>query len=116
MLASLSALASAIVVPTPLAPAAQAAYPLSQAAYPLLPVAHASSVIFPSELLAVGPPKDVQQVEYTEEEKAAARNTGLLVLFFGAAPSFWAQNELVWNKDKLADARAKTKKSRKKKR
>ena len=149
-----SAIASALVVPTPLTPASQQ-LPLSQQLQQqqqpaLLLAQHASSTIFPvedgpllptSSLLAMGPPKEVevymrnssyiasrhqliaillpiletQQKVYTEEEKADARNKGLLVLFFGAAPSFWAQNELVWNKEKLDDARAKTKSGGKKK-
>lgn len=71
----------------------------------------ASSEIFPSALLAVG--YEGEQKVYSEEDKAAARNAGLFIVAASVLPSIWAQNELVWSKNKLDDARGKTKKRKK---
>ena len=62
----------------------------------------ASSMVFPTTTtLAVG--YEGEPNVYSEEDKAKARNAGLGLLFFGIAPSIWAQNELVWSKDKKSE-------------
>ena len=45
-------------------------------------------------------PEEIEKKEYTEQDIADAKTKGLLLLLFGAAPSFYAQNELVWKKEK----------------
>ena len=56
-----------------------------------------TQLIFPTtNALAVG--YEGEANVYTEEDKSNARTAGLALLFFGIAPSIWAQNELVWSK------------------
>ena len=59
--------------------------------------APSTQFIFPTtNALAVG--YEGEANVYTEEDKSKARTAGLGLLFFGIAPSIWAQNELVWSK------------------
>ena len=46
---------------------------------------------------------EVEQREYTEEERDAARQKGLAVFLFGALPSVWAQDQLIWSKERKPD-------------
>eukprot|EP00308_Calcidiscus_leptoporus_P026742 CAMPEP_0119374312 /NCGR_PEP_ID=MMETSP1334-20130426/30521_1 /TAXON_ID=127549 /ORGANISM="Calcidiscus leptoporus, Strain RCC1130" /LENGTH=133 /DNA_ID=CAMNT_0007392347 /DNA_START=40 /DNA_END=439 /DNA_ORIENTATION=- len=102
---------SALVLPVPV-PAAVHMLPVAQvqgaAAATHTNGGASCGQVFPLELLAVG--YEGEQKVYTEEDKAAARNTGLFIVAASALPSVWAQNELVWSKEKLDKARGKKKK------
>lgn len=65
-------------------------------------------------------PESTEKKALTEDEEQArdaARRTGLLVFLFGALPSVWAQDTLVWQKERLAaleeEGTSKKKKQRK---
>ena len=73
------------VVQPPMAPMAHVRYE----ARTLSPLDRAS--------VAVG---EVEQRDYTEEERNAARQKGLAVFLFGALPSVWAQDQLIWSKQR----------------
>ena len=78
---------------------------LSQQASPQQMEAHMQQAdgasLFPSSFARSTPSLLLAKEDIgTEEEKAAARQTGLLILLLSAAPSVWAQNELVWKKEK----------------
>ena len=54
-------------------------------------------------------PEEIEKREFTEEEINDAKTKGLLLFLFGAAPSFYAQNELVWKKESKDDKKSKNK-------
>ena len=101
MLAALT-LPLALVIPAMHAPAAvhapavHRAFELQQASSP------SSELLFPSTTLASGFAAKEEKVLTEEEEQARndARRTFAIIVFVSAVPSFWAQDVLVWSKEK----------------
>ena len=98
-------LSTGLIVPTPASAQAFMHAPSPRVASSILQPP-SSSDVFPSELLAA------ETRQFTEDEMNAARTKGLAVLAFGVLPSFWAQNELVWNKKEKETNKKKASKKR----
>jgi len=90
MLTLLAGVCVGLVVPSPVATPVVAAHPMSQQVASSPQVSAAMSPFPDADAPATTVLLSEETREFTEEERDAARQKGLLVLAFGILPSLWA--------------------------
>lgn len=107
MLAVVSLLCTGLLVPSPLPTPVPVQRMATQPQ--IVPALSADNAIFPSDgpsvlLAKIFKPEDIVKPELTEEEeaqaKADARVKGVIIVLLSALPSLYAQDKLVWEKER----------------